>query len=65
MLSGKNPLSAKDFSDVKGQVRHGPFETSRRNVIVGGAAMVAAFGLPIGLRYRTARRVLARLAAQC
>src|SRR5277367_5745441 len=29
------------------QARHGPFEPSRRNVIVGGAAMVAAFGLPM------------------
>src|SRR6202049_4756429 len=46
MLSGKNPLREKDFSDGKGQVRRGPFETSRRNVIVGGAAMVAAYGLP-------------------
>src|SRR5712692_9232869 len=47
MLSGKNPLREKDSSDVKGQVRHGPFEASRRVVIVGGAAMVAAFGLPM------------------
>jgi non-heme chloroperoxidase len=47
MLSGKNPLCEKDFSDVRDQARHGPFETSRRNVIVAGAAMVAAFGLPM------------------
>jgi non-heme chloroperoxidase len=47
MLSGKNPLRETNSSDVRDQARHGPFETSRRNVIVGGAAMVAAFGLPM------------------
>lgn len=46
MLDGKNPLGEKNFSAVAGQARHGPLDTSRRSVIVGGAAMVAAFGLP-------------------
>ena len=46
MSDGKNPLGEKNFSAVAGQARHGPLDTSRRNVIVGGAAMVAAFGLP-------------------
>jgi non-heme chloroperoxidase len=32
---------------MRDQARHEPFETSRRNVIVAGAAMVAAFGLPM------------------
>jgi non-heme chloroperoxidase len=47
MLDGKKPLREKDFSAVRGQARHGPLDTSRRNAIVGGAAMVAAFGLPM------------------
>jgi non-heme chloroperoxidase len=47
MLPGKNPLRKKYFSDVRDQARHGPFETSRRKVIVGGAAMVASLGLPM------------------
>jgi non-heme chloroperoxidase len=47
MLSGKNPLRGKAYSDMTDQVRHRPFETSRRSVIVGGAAMMAAFGLPM------------------
>ena len=46
MLDGKKPFVEKDFSAVMGQDRHGPLDTSRRNVIVAGAAMVAAFGLP-------------------
>src|SRR5580658_8731211 len=46
MSDGKNPLGEKNFSAVAGQARHGPLDTSRRNVIVGGAAMVAALGLP-------------------
>ena len=32
---------------MSNQARHGPLETSRRDVIVRGAAMVAAFGLPM------------------
>src|ERR1700689_3326112 len=47
MLFGKNPLRETDVLDMRNQTRHGPFETSRRNVIVGGAAMVAALGLPM------------------
>jgi len=47
MLPGKNPLREKDSSDVRDQARHGPFETSRRSVIVAGAAMLAAFGSPM------------------
>jgi non-heme chloroperoxidase len=47
MLSGKNPSREMDFSDVRDRARHGPLETSRRNVLVGGAAMVAALGLPM------------------
>jgi hypothetical protein len=47
MLAGKNPLGEKDFSDVRGQARHGPSDTSRRNVIVGGAAIIAVLGLPM------------------
>jgi len=39
---------------MREQARHGRLETSRRDVIVGGAAMVAAFGLPIrSLAYQT------------
>jgi len=39
---------------MRDQARHGPLETSRRDVIVGGAAMVAAFGLPMrSLAYQT------------
>jgi hypothetical protein len=54
MLSGKNPLREKDLSDYEGPGQHGPLETSRRDVIVGGAAMVAAFGLPMrSLAYQT------------
>jgi hypothetical protein len=44
---GKSPLREKDCSDMTDQARRGPFETSRCNLIVGGAAMVAAFGLPM------------------
>jgi len=47
MLDRKNPLGEKDSAPVKGQARHGPLDTSRRNVIFGGVAMVAAFGLPM------------------
>jgi hypothetical protein len=47
MLSGKNLLREKDLLEVRDQARHGPCNTSRRNVIVGGAAMVVAFGLPM------------------
>ena len=47
MLSGKNPLREKNFSDMRDQARHGPFETSRRDVIAGGAEIVVAFGLPM------------------
>jgi non-heme chloroperoxidase len=47
MLPGKNALRKKYFSDVRDQARHGPFETSRRKVIVGGEAMVASLGLPM------------------
>ena len=39
MLSGKNPLREKNCSGGRDQARRGPFETSRRNLIVGGAAM--------------------------
>ena len=46
MLDEKKPFVEKDFSAVTGQDRHGPLDTSRRNAIVAGAAMVAAFGLP-------------------
>src|SRR6202158_4095675 len=46
MLDEKKPFVEKDFSAVTGQDRHGPIDTSRRNAIVAGAAMVAAFGLP-------------------
>ena len=54
MLSGKNPLPEKDFQIMRDQARHGPLETSRRDVIVGGAVMVAAFGLPMrSLAYQT------------
>jgi hypothetical protein len=42
MLSGKNPLREKDLSDMRDQARHRPLETSRRNVLIGGAAMAAA-----------------------
>jgi non-heme chloroperoxidase len=39
---------------MRDQARHGPLETSRRDVIVGGAVMVAAFGLPMrSLAYQT------------
>src|SRR5271154_2815873 len=53
MLSGKNPLREKDLSGYEG-----PGQTwtplRRRDVIVGGAAMVAAFGLPMrALAYQT------------
>jgi hypothetical protein len=47
MSSGKNALPQKEFSDMRGHARHGHFDASRRNVIVRGAAMVAAFGLPM------------------
>src|ERR1700691_136617 len=46
MLDEKKPFVEKDFSAVTGHDRHGPLDTSRRNAIVAGAAMVAAFGLP-------------------
>jgi hypothetical protein len=39
MLSGKNPSREMDFSDARERARHGPLETSRRNVLVGGAAV--------------------------
>jgi hypothetical protein len=45
MLSGKNPLRGEDLLEVRDQAKRGPFETSRRNLIVGGAVMVTAFGL--------------------
>jgi hypothetical protein len=32
---------------MKDQARHGRFEASHRNLMVGGAAMVAGFGLPL------------------
>ncbi|MCU1238654.1 MAG: Non-heme chloroperoxidase [Candidatus Solibacter sp.] len=47
MLSGKNPVREMDASEVRARARLGHFETSRRKVVVGGAAIVAAFGLPI------------------
>src|SRR5271169_2813988 len=36
-----------DLEDQSEPLRHGPLETSRRDVIVGGTAIVAAFGLPM------------------
>jgi non-heme chloroperoxidase len=47
MLSGKNALPQKEFSDMRDQAEHGPFHTSRRDVIVCGAAIVAVFGSPM------------------
>jgi non-heme chloroperoxidase len=34
---------------MRDKAKQGPFDSSRRDVIVGGAAMVAAFGLPMRL----------------
>jgi hypothetical protein len=54
MLPGKNPLREKDLSDYEGPGQTWTLETSRRDVIVGGAAVVAAFGLPMrSLAYQT------------
>ena len=44
MSSGKNPLQQKDLLKVRDQAKRGPFDTSRRNVIVGGAVVATAFG---------------------
>ena len=39
---------------MRDKAKQGPFDSSRRDVIVGGAAMVAAFGLPMrSLAYQT------------
>jgi non-heme chloroperoxidase len=44
MSAAKSPLSGISFSDVRDPATNEPFDASRRSVIVGGAAIMAAFG---------------------